>query len=559
MSLELPPVQNLLRQLENRNRTLLASVSEIADSRIERTVEALVRDVAPVTETQRQVLLTEPRSTALDANLKQLLQSPELWLAELELDDPKEGKQPLLTVIDQPLRTGDKLVMALVRNQWRGLSNAAQTEPTGRAAGIERNQLDAISTTLRAALPRHEPLSPLLKLVDAIVTATKLLPQTKPSQEHLLALPLRRVLNALVATAKTPQQLSNPRQLKQSLDNSGVLFEHKLRRVLDIVRRQLTSASDTKTADLGRKSAGLLSSNRATSPSQTVTLKTLADIARHAMQRNRPNSNTIGARTMATKTAGAPDRSNNPNPKADSLELENDIKSLLLQAKATLEQDSKINLLPNIAPPTASSPSLVKAVVSDHVDKLIEQLLAHPNSRSADKAQATAVKDTVLQTVYRQILVGLARIQLHQASSLNHSLNNADTNAPAPQQLHFELPIKVGDEFHQLLLTLEEDWVEKSSDNDNERKKVPQWSVTLDFDLQEAGEFYARVRVIDDHVNIQFWAEQSTTLKAAQDKLAVLQTELHSKGVVVDDIQCLPGEPPRRKFNLDYTLVDVRT
>ncbi len=86
-----------------------------------------------------------------------------------------------------------------------------------------------------------------------------------------------------------------------------------------------------------------------------------------------------------------------------------------------------------------------------------------------------------------------------------------------------------------------------------------QWNVMLGFDLPQLGRFYAQLALLNNRVNIKFWAENENTLTQAQARLESFQQQLEHEGIQIAQLQCLPGLPPTQKMSVNYSLVDIKT
>ena len=112
-------------------------------------------------------------------------------------------------------------------------------------------------------------------------------------------------------------------------------------------------------------------------------------------------------------------------------------------------------------------------------------------------------------------------------------------------------------QFRTLQLIIErEPYHEASAEQD---RKARQWNITLGFDFQTLGEFYATLRIADNTVSTTFWSERPQTLQLIRKEIEVLEGSLQQLGLEVKQIDCRKGTPPLKASRLDQQLVDIET
>ncbi len=228
-----------------------------------------------------------------------------------------------------------------------------------------------------------------------------------------------------------------------------------------------------------------------------------------------------------------------------------DVKGALLQllhrvgaelTQQSVQPGSKNPLTPGLALPSQLD-----------LSQLIDQLA----SRARPEVRDRAVRTQLMMLLHQQTLTSLARVQFQQAHAVNHQQAQADTGQPT-QSWVLEVPVKYGQENHNLQLQLDQDWVEREDDG-RESRKVRQWQLLLSFPLPEAGNFYAQLTLVENQVAAKLWAERPETLQEAKEKMAQLKQQLEAKGIEVTRLECLAGTPPQKSRALHYALVDVTT
>lgn len=163
----------------------------------------------------------------------QLLRSPQLMLVKLQYQQLQQ-----LTYTDRPVQTGQSIPVQLQADGR--LTLAPNTAPTTEPS--LKNAL--ITQALRQALPQQQPQNTLFDQFRQLAR--------QPQNQQLLPSNIASSLNKVAQSVKTPEQLSNPQQLKNALMNSGPLLEGKMAKQLSTNPLQATLsappiASDVKT------------------------------------------------------------------------------------------------------------------------------------------------------------------------------------------------------------------------------------------------------------------------------------------------------------------------
>lgn len=549
----LPPLnQSSSTNASSARGELVSSLSKLLGIARGSTVSANVELVTPVTPTQRKVLLTQnvahlavlnPISNSpsiklqIDKLMEQqaLLRSPSLVLAQLQVN----GKS-VLTYTTQPLQIGQAIEVKLDAQQ-RLIQLAVVPVAANPVDLADPKQLFKTeqTQTLLAALMRN-----LLPQKDApqelLAALPKILDLPVQQRNQLLSGNIQQALKTLADQLPSPEQLANPKRLPEILKNSGVQFEQKL------------------------ASSFVASQN----PSKIS-----------------PEPSPVLPKALAgTSTPATPSTSNSPagpatNPTAPTgiaeAPITQDRKGALLQLLQRVNQDLGRELpapAPASTPLTHSAaekpatgaltaalspPSLLTQTIAqpfNNLTQLMNLINARPQAELSDKVLRTQL----LLLLHQHTLGSLAKIQLQQLHTLNHHQAQADSAQPTQSWL-FDLPVRLGQDIHQLEMRIDEKWVADEQNPDQRDKKTRQWSVMLSFDLPQHGGFYAQLTLVNDSVSAKLWADQETTLLQAQQKLDALRQQLQSQGVEVKQLQCLKGAPPHRSISLNYALVDITT
>lgn len=599
MPINLPPLSSqLLKGLEQGRSEHLAALSKLLNVAIGNQVTASVEKIEAITPTQReelmkrthealQQLLRSPATPAVKAQIVRLQEQQQLLSSEqLKWVHLQVNSRPLLTYTDRALLPGQTVTVQLTDAQRLALVNpspaltAAVTSsggvaPTNSAVGAGGSTLaHALAQVLTAgartasdnplsATPSDQSASPRSGLtqttlpVPAVETPVpvtdkatskvdlargsaetlnllaaalrNLLPQKDQPQQLYAALsPLQQMpverrqavipasvqqaLKTLADQLRSPQQLSNPKLLPLIVRNSGVFFENKL----------ASQIVDTGVLPKGNPPTG---------------------------------SSPIGPDGSLTNRLTTQD-------------LKGALLQLLHRVKQELPANSGRDPSAPLGPSSAAQSTYPGAATTAHVTQVQQsalpvslpdllQLMRFPQ-RPERELSDKVLRNQLLMLLHQQTLGSLAKIQLQQVQTLSHQQSQTDSAQPT-QSWVFDVPVRHGQEVHNLEIKLQQDWVDEGEGENKGGVKVRQWSVTLSFDLPDAGGFYAQLIVINETLSVKLWAEQQTTLSEARLKLDNLHEQLSTQGIVVKQLQCVQGKPPSTSISLHYSLVDITT
>lgn len=358
--------QNPVTQLSAQRQDAVQAALKALNIKSGETVQAIIKSITPVDNQLRARLiqLTNPPTNASEAAVAksstnpdnpniggnrplpqltaQLLNAHNLKLLELVV----AGKS-VLVLSDRPAKNGQALniqlhqgsfviapapkTSAAYTNHLPTTSNATTTTPA-----LSSQQRSVIQAELRSLLPSLDPKhtsSPLTQALSSIVALKQLLTaQTlTPTSQQIPALQtiprtLQESLQQLANQLRTPEQLSQPPQLKQALLNSGMQLENKL----------LHSATPEKLPQQDLKAALL------------HTLAALTKTASTATGSLTPPSSPVSAPPPNTYTSGTPastPRPTNTTPTTtSSAQAANSVLLLLQQLVSSKprEQNTKL-------------------------------------------------------------------------------------------------------------------------------------------------------------------------------------------------------------------------
>jgi len=471
-------------------------------------------------------ILSAIAKSSQDSQLLKLLQSPQLKLLEMTV----KGK-PVITYTDKAVSAGEHLMLKMAGTNRLTVIDTRLSQSAMKST-VDDSARAVVRDALRTALPNQQGLQ---KVLSALQQVHRL---ASPIKQAVVPPALQTGIQKVLVNLPSVNQLSKPAGVKQALQNSGVQLEAKLASQLSPKgREQLASQksqafipSATTEASIKKPSLNLRTESAGIKPNITAPLR-------------------------GQTTAMA-----NPSPKQMSATLSGDVKSNLLNAL------------------TSSTHSLGKPLAADaqgldrlfaaspklgNTDQALQQLLQNilPGRNTSSTLNTAeghrAIRNQLTQVLHQTILASLAKVQMQQLHSLSHLQLTADQPLPTQSWL-MELPFKFGNEVHSVEIRIDDEWQDQE-DDEGKNKKVRQWEVMLSFELPEMGSFYAHLKIIDDAVSAKLWAEQSETLKKAQEHLTGLRDQLTANGIEVTDLQCFQGQPEKKALQLGYSLVDVRT
>lgn len=544
MPINLPPItQQLIRSVEHGRQEQIAALTKVLGIAVGNTTLASVEKVEPINAQQRDELLKRtqealqqltrsPATPAVKTQITQLMEQQKLLSsADVKWVHLQVNGRPLLTYTDRPLVAGQQVPLQLTTAQ-----RLVMTDPL---PGVKPGELLAPLTN-----NARMPVSP------APVSTTQLTPGAGASVPAIAPKPGGEIGGR--------QQIES--QLAAALRN---LLPQK-----DQPHQLYGALPSLQQAAIGNRTE-LLSS------SLQQALKTLADHLRSPAQLSNPkllpmtlkNSGIFFEHKLGTAlpVAGA-----KALPPSDKSVLTNqltaqDLKGALLQVHHRATQDLAVaaksaeaaRAVSGMPPPTSLAlPQNLPASLS-----AVLQLLQQMPFRTLPELSRKVLQAQLLMLIQQQALSSLAKIQLQQVHSLNHQQGQTEAAQPSQSWL-FDVPVRHGQDIHNLELRIQQDWVDdKPQDNekDDGDKKVRQWTVTMSFKLPEAGGFHAQLSVINESVSARLWAEREDTVNEVLMKLSELRQQLETRGVSVKQLQCVQGVPPGEAMSLQYSLVDVTT
>jgi hypothetical protein len=377
---------------------------------------------------------------------------------------------------------------------------------------------DTFSQSLRAALPRQTPLSPLLANLVWLA-------QTENGNVSGLPPAVLETARQVFSALSTPQDLSTGAGLSASLQRSGLFLEAHLKR------------TDTASLETDFK-AGLL---RLREVLLTTDVQGRTNVA---------GGRTPGATEATSSMPGRPSQTNPASPSASAPAQMPSQTETAVEARA----HTQAHTAPLSDSATSAPPPLRGAPL--HAQPVTGPTLAEPGLRAEPTAE-----------LLNQVQGGLARVQLSQLASLP----NSDSSPPA---WTLELPVRHAGESHVIQMRIEADAQSPHPEQAGQERK--DWSVTLALDLKGLGPLHIKVSLrerptlvepfaialpctSEGKVSASFWAEQEETVRLLTQHLDQLRNQMSKAGLDVASISCAAGcRPPPRNSHASPPLLDIR-
>lgn len=446
---------------------------------------------------------------------------------------------------------------------------------------------------LRQALPLQQ--SPKL-LLNNLVPLFQLLQQLPGN-------PANTQIRELLATIPELKQLANPATLKNSVNQSGLFLEAKIKSALAQIQKLLQNSQQQATQNKTGGSAA--HSNTTGASSQNPSTQSLANrelatsIKQPLSQPGQPQPNALNS------ISGQPP----PNPQTAARELiqnllrdnpqigrqleqaiGQDFKSQLLKLSASLlpllsrnEHAASavkpaetallqriLQVLPNINSSSLTSPASGSAASASLNNlplsnlpintQLLHLLTSSPATQPANAQQTgnsqSSRLDLAVSTVLRQIAASLAQVQANQLQSLVAPRADLD-GGQILNNWSVEIPVLLEGQFKPIQLHINEERHSDTASQNNDQRRI--WKITLGFDFDNLGEFFATLRIIDTSVSATFWSDKPETLQRISNELQYLNRSLSKLGLNVEELECRRGKPQIKETRLDQQLVDIKT
>lgn len=462
-------------------------------------VAATVTRITTITPAERVALLEQrleqPMPTATRQALEQMLNSPDLRHAELKVN---QRTAQILTTL--PLNAGQVLAVKVRPDGQLQLLTANMPSLSATPTAIQ-NATSALEQRINTAKPDAPPQA-LQKSNPPPVTNTHSASthsqHTRATIQEGLMNTLREALTRVLPQAEKPSSLLNT--------------------ALKIT--ELSSASDNR---------------------QVLTqplLRPLQNLLQHTVTLDQWQKAPVQALKAAMMASGVLHENRLASAQTSSEALAVDHKVLLTQLLAQL---------PSIQGPIYRLPT------GNSLDQLLMNLLGGRASNTTSTSQQTQLVQESLQHLVQS---SLARVQLNQYKAANSVLVEGSTI----QHTYLDIPLRTPDGFVNIYVHLQEPR-EKPAQKEEEKKgrQKPKWRVYLELELSAKESVAVEIGVMDNQVDVMFWAEDPQLRQRIQAGLKDLKQDLEEQDLAVGDLRCSQNAPPEQSMKLDYALIDVRT
>lgn len=550
-----------------------------------------------------------PSTTELPASLQQLPRGT-LLLAVVQSSTPAQTQNqattqsspqtqqtapqsPLLSPSSNPAQTTSagitqnrafNVLLNISGNQVQTQSNHA----------FSAGQLLKVEITANAALRVVEVANKTPPLDQTLVQLQQGLRQALPLQqspkvllnnlaplfqllEQASANPAKAQIRELLATIPDLKQLSNPAALKNSVNQSGVFLEAKIKLIQGQIQQLLQNSSSQ--INQGKQASSSLNqsttSYSAPSSNQSTSQQLQSTNPQSSSQQNSPSRTVEARELLQTLLRDNPQLNRQLESvigqdfKAQLLKLSGALLPLLARADNTSAATSPaetallqriLQVLPNTRGATTpgsnlNSLSLSNLPINTPLLHLLNPSLA-TNQPQQQAANPSNTLDLAVSTVLRQIAASLAQVQASQLQSMVAPRADGDSGQLL-NNWNIEIPVFLEGQFKPIQLHINEERHPDTSAQNNEHRRV--WKITLGFDFEELGEFFATLRIIDTNISATFWSDRPETLQRITSELQHLNKSLHKLGLNVEELECRHGKPIVRETRLDQQLVDIKT
>lgn len=356
-------------------------------------------------------------------------------------------------------------------------------------------QANPSTLALRDALPRQQPLTPLLTTLARVAAGAAGTPPLPPAVTQLA----RELFERLPSAAG----IASAGGLRQALRDSGLFLETKLAAAAQ-------SAGTAQAAPPGADTARDFKANL---------LRLVAVVREHV-------ANSAPATRPSAGPSAAPGASTGPGAAVSALPLPTAATTTAATAAAVAPLGMP---LPHTSAPLPRGQPPLPPLAARAVQEQELPLTARELLRQADGA--------------------LARVQLNQLASLPQE------RQPGMEWL-IELPVRREAETDVWSLRIGRD--PERGEERAAGGTGGGWNVMLAFDLPGIGPLQARVNLRGEQVSAQFFSRTPGTLALVQEHLPVLQARLRQAGLRIDEISCHHGQIPPAATPAYTRLLDER-
>lgn len=393
---------------------------------------------------------------------------------------------------------------------------------------------DQIPKTISNTLKQETINAPEPKLIALIKNIQINNPQLKTAEQLMQFISLQPQLKAQLQ-ALNNTGLNTPLHTQQHIQQSQSQ-SHLLNLIKSIIEPQATQQT--------------LISQKSTQAAITQTIKQTTNNKPHQPTNNESKKTTIYKNLSLTNKNIGLKISTSPIAEKTTTTNESNILSKIIAASNAVKT-SGAKTQTSTEPPITSPLLLPNLPINTDIKTLLITSTGKTN-------QPTATKDSLdlsIGIMLRQVAAGIAKIQAQQLSSLSGRAAGAE--GTTNQIMNMEIPVYTEGQFRPIQIQIEE---ENTADTTTEKlQKGRKWKITLGFDLEKLGKFYATISIVQASISTIFWSETPETLQKIKHELNYLKQSLINKGLNVEQLECKHGTPPLKKTRLDQQLLDIKT
>jgi Flagellar hook-length control protein FliK len=522
---------------------------------------------------------------------KNLLQLNQVKLALLQINS-----KTFLVYSTHDLQKGQEISLKFVPNIGLQLLGITESKDT---IAIQAKIEQIISQNLRQLLPLQKSDN-FFSSLNSINQLLKQIPAAQLNQ--LLDKPIQQVLEKINQLIPDLGKIIDPQVLKVVIEKSGIQFERQL---IESIPKEKSMASPA-TNPQAKAEAPIIKQETTFIQGQGLSPKNLAPLLAntHLATNIAVDKPLINQPIMAVKQTSSNEMSLNATSLNETSlidqKLLNTLSNKFIANTGETQNNSSINPAKavnaanlqtlNQANPAGQSVSPqkqqdLKGALVELVSKTQERMANEkPETSSYSTLQTTHLKDFIAQLlpifsskippkdlsikVLRTQLIALlqqhayqavSKIQIQQLQSLQPQ-TTASFSDSSQQVWQMEIPIRYQQDIHPMQIHIERRSVEdKESSHDKKRDQIKQWKIMMNFDLPVIGHFYAQLIWLNQQLSATLWAEKADTLQIAKEKMENLRTKLQQEGIIVTQLECLPGAPNRPQNQVNYSLIDITT
>jgi len=419
----------------------------------------------------------------------------------LSLNKLQSGQQIYVDVVEQVanktttiLRIGQQLIavktdIPLTPGQTLKVVVETSTDGITLKLPAKAEISNTINTALRQLLPKQTAVTefqaPLIKTLRSLQqpsNAPSRAPSSTLSTNLNSQVQLQHVSRAILQTLTLNQQITTAPGLKTALQNSGTLLEARLLQTLS-VEKSVTQQSNLKPT-------GITSTPLTHHSSPPLIINDLKANLSKLIQllRSWPGQQT----TQSPK--GAPQQTT---------------------VSATAAQ-------------TAANTG-----ITQQLQQFAQGKPSTPNRGQANKPELTNINQQVKELLGKTE-GALAKITINQLASSNTE------NTSARQTWQIEIPLFNLKQAESIFIKIEGD----QASSKTAQKSEQHWRISLEMNPPKLGLIRTQLRVLNDHVSSNFWAENSETRDLIQQHIELLRKRFSRANLHTDHIRVQQGAGP---------------